>query len=122
MPESTTFYSSVISHCYYSIFYTAKSALLSKGIKTSSPEVHKATYDRFEEVFVDSGILDKGLLEVYQDLLIKASDLMEIFKEEKWKRGNFTYQTLPQANKAPAQESLVNARLFHASIRSVLLR
>jgi len=36
-----TFYSSVISHSYYCIFYSAKAYLLMKGIKTEAPEVHK---------------------------------------------------------------------------------
>ncbi|MFH1432107.1 MAG: HEPN domain-containing protein [archaeon] len=40
-----TFYSSVISHSYYAIFYAAKAILLSKGIKTSSPDIHKNTFE-----------------------------------------------------------------------------
>ena len=30
LPQSTTFYSSVISHSYYAIFYSAKAILLKK--------------------------------------------------------------------------------------------
>ena len=112
IPKETTFYSAVISHSYYAIFYAAKAALLAKGIKTSAPEIHRKTYEEFEKAFVKTGLLDKKLLEIYQNLIIKASDLLEIFKDEKWKRGNFTYQVIPQANKAPAQESLINAKLF----------
>ena len=33
IPKDKTFYYSVISHAYYSIFYTAKAYLLNKGIK-----------------------------------------------------------------------------------------
>ena len=40
-----TFYSSVISHSYYCIFYSAKAYLLMKGIKTEAPEVHKKTFE-----------------------------------------------------------------------------
>lgn len=40
IPEDETFYSGVISHCYYSIFYSAKAMLLSKRIETKAPEVH----------------------------------------------------------------------------------
>ena len=35
--DSLTFYSSVIGHPYYSIFYAAKAILLAKGIETGSP-------------------------------------------------------------------------------------
>jgi len=31
--EPETYYSAVISHCYYSIFYAAKAYLLTKGIR-----------------------------------------------------------------------------------------
>jgi len=41
LPEDTTFYSSVISHSYYAIFYAAKAILLTKSIKTEAPEIHK---------------------------------------------------------------------------------
>ena len=47
--EDSTYYSGVISHSYYSIFYSAKSMLLSKGIDTKAPEVHKKTLEAFEE-------------------------------------------------------------------------
>lgn len=47
IPEKTTFYSAVISHSYYSIFYAAKAILLTRNIKTSSPEIHKKTLDEF---------------------------------------------------------------------------
>ncbi len=35
IPEGATFYSSVISHSYYAIFYSAKAILMTKNIKTS---------------------------------------------------------------------------------------
>ena len=44
IPKNKTFYSSVISHAYYAIFYSAKAMLLSKGIKTSSPDIRKQTF------------------------------------------------------------------------------
>jgi hypothetical protein len=46
----------------------------------------------------------------------------DVFKDEKWKRGNFTYNTIPQANKGPAEESLKNAKLFVSNIIKVLER
>ncbi|MFH1053162.1 MAG: HEPN domain-containing protein [Candidatus Woesearchaeota archaeon] len=120
LPLDITFYSSVISHSYYSIFYAAKAMLLTEGIKTSAPEVHKKTYDKFKEKFVDTGILDVNLLIIYKKAIVKADQLLDIFKEEKKKRGDFTYTTIPQANKDPADKSLENARTFYNNINKVI--
>ena len=51
-------------------------------------------------------------------MMIKAEDLLEIFKTEKKKRGDFTYNTIAQANVSPANESVKNAKLFfkHCSV------
>lgn len=120
VPDDMTFYSSVISHSYYSIFYAAKALLLTKKIRTTSPEIHKKTFESFKKEFVDNGILDVSLLEIYKKAVIRADALLEIFHEEKWKRGNFTYQTIPQANKEPAEDSLKNAKHFVANITKVI--
>lgn len=118
--KSMTFYSSVISHSYYAIFYASKAILLSKGVKTSSPEIHRKTFNAFKETLVETGILDVKLLEIYKRLVIRADHLLEIFKDEKWKRGHFTYTTIPQANKDPSADSLKNAKLFVSNIAEVL--
>ena len=118
--ENMTFYSSVISHTYYAIFYAAKAILLTKNIKTASPEIHKKTFDEFKNNLVDTGILDARLLEIYRKMVIRADELLEIFKDEKWKRGNFTYNTIPQANKEPAEDSLRNAKLFVSNITKII--
>jgi len=115
-----TFYSSVISHAYYAIFYATKAILLTKGITTSSPNIHKKTFENFKKEFVDTGILDVKLLEIYKKLVIRADSLLEIFKDEKWKRGNFTYNTIPQANKGPAEDSIQNAKIFVTNIIKVI--
>ncbi len=115
-----TFYSAVIAHSYYSIFYAVKAVLLTKEIKTESPDVHKKTYEAFKEQFVDSGILDTKLLTIYKKMIVRADELLQIFKEEKWKRGHFTYQTIPQANKEPASQSMQNAALFLRNIKNVI--
>ena len=115
-----TFYSSVISHGYYAIFYAAKAILLTKSIKTTSPDVHKKTIDAFQKEFIDTGLLGVKLFEIYKKLVIRADSLLEIFKDEKWKRGNFTYNTIPQANKEPAEDSLKNAKLFISNIIKVI--
>jgi len=109
--KEDTYYSAVISHAYYSIFYAAKAYLLFKGIKTSAPEEHKKTFDEFSK-FVNAGVIDVELLNIYKNLLIKADTLLHIFEFEKGKRGRFTYKRIPQANHEPAQESISNAKLF----------
>ncbi|MFZ3077496.1 MAG: HEPN domain-containing protein [Candidatus Aenigmatarchaeota archaeon] len=114
-----TFYSSVISHSYYAIFYAAKAILMAKNIRTSAPEIHKKTFEEFKRKFVDTGILDVKLLEIYKKMAIRADELLEIFKDEKWKRGNFTYNTIPQANKEPAEDSLRNAKTFVSNIAKI---
>ncbi len=118
--KNSTFYSAVISHAYYSIFYAAKAMLLTKNIKTEAPYIHKKTFDEFKKHFVDTGVLDVKLLDIYKKLVIRADNLLEIFKEEKWKRGNFTYNTIPQANKDPAEDSLKNAKFFVSNIMKIV--
>ena len=120
LPEKITFYSAAISHAYYAIFYSAKAALLTKGIETKSPEIHKKTFEEFKKQFVESGILDTELLIIYQKMIIRADELLQIFKSEKWKRGHFTYETIPQANKKPAEESVEHATKFVKNIRAIL--
>ena len=107
-----TFYSAVISHSYYSIFYAAKAVLLIQGIRTTSPEVHNKTFEAFKRVYVDTGKLDMELLRIYQKMIVRADELLNIFKKEKRKRGHFTYETIPQANIEPADDSLQNAKKF----------
>ena len=83
--EETTFYSSVISHSYYAIFYGAKAILFVKNIKPEMPDVHKNTYEAFDEHFVRTGILDMELLKIYQKMIVRADELLQIFK---MKNGN----------------------------------
>jgi len=120
LPAGTTFYSSVISHSYYAIFYAAKAVLLTKGIKTYPPEIHKKTYDAFKRTFIDTGVLDVALLNIYKKMVVRAGELLEIFRLEKRKRGDFTYTTIPQANRKPAEDSLSNARLFVSNISKAI--
>ena len=120
IPQKTTFYSSVISHSYYCIFYAAKAMLLTKGIKTDAPNVHKKTYDEFKRAFVDTGMLDVKLLNIYKSMVVKADDLLALYRDSKWKRGKFTYKTIPQANKEPAEESIKNSKTFMANIGKVI--
>ena len=115
LDRTQTFYSSVISHSYYCIFYTAKAYLLIKGMKTDAPEIHRKTFEEFKK-FVSKGVVSKELLRLYEEALIKAETLLWIFKNEKKKRGEFTYQKIAQANKEPARQSLENARIFFSNL------
>ncbi len=112
-----TFYSAVISHSYYSIFYCAKAILLKNNIKTEPPKEHKKTYNKFKQL---RGIISKNLLDIYETESIKAESLLKIFFDEKKKRGEFTYKILPQANEEPARESLKNAGIFFKNINAVI--
>ena len=118
--KNFTFYSSVISHSYYCIFYSAKAILLKDGIKTNAPEVHKKTLESFEKHFVKTGKLDLELLKIYKKMILRAEELLGIFSLEKGKRGQFTYQKLPQANKEPAKKSFDNASLFFRNLNKIV--
>ncbi len=119
LPEDKTFFNDVISQCYYSIFYTAKAYLLLKFIETSPPEEHKKTYLEFKK-FVESGILGRQLLEIYDRETEKADFLLKIFYGEKSKRGRFTYDVNSSANIPHARESLDNARTFVSLIKTII--
>lgn len=118
--KTDTFYSAVISHAYYAMFYAAKALLFTKGIDTKAPEIHKKTIDAFRKEFVDTGILDLELLVIYKKMIVTADELLNIFGTEKWKRGHFTYQTIPQTNLPVAEESLQNSKKFIQSIFTVI--
>ena len=120
LEKEFTFYNGVISHSYYSIFYSAKASLLKIGIKTEAPEVHKKTLEAFEKYLVRTGKLDFELLKIYQKIIVRAEELLGIFSKEKGKRGKFTYQKLPQANREPAKESFDNASFFFRNINKIL--
>jgi uncharacterized protein (UPF0332 family) len=120
LSKEFTFYSSVITHTYYSIFYSAKAILLKNNIRTTSPNIHKTTLDAFEKNLVQTGKLDVELLKIYRSIIVRAEHLLDIFSKERTKRGEFTYQKLPQANKEPANKSLENAKYFFKHIYSIL--
>lgn len=120
LEKDFTFYSLAISHAYYCIFYSAKAILANEGVKTESPDVHRKTLDAFEKFLVKTGKLDLELLKIYKSMIIRADELLGIFSLEKRKRGEFTYQKLPQANKEPAKESIDHAALFFKNINKIL--
>ena len=119
-PAETTFYSNVISNSYYSIFYSAKAYLLSKKITVLSEQgQHQFVYFKFRKL-VEEGIVEKELLRIYDEVKGRAEALLEILKSEREKRKDFTYETLPQANKQPAEDSLNNAVHFLSHIKELL--
>lgn len=120
LEEDDTFYSAVITHAYFAIFYAAKALLLTKGIKTDAPEVHKKTINAFETEFVKNGELDVALLNIYKEMIIRADELLGIFKAEKKKRGRFTYRIIAEANIPFAEESLKRAGKFVRNIMQVM--
>ena len=64
--------------------------------------------------------MDVDLLKIYEKVIVRAEELLGIFSKEKAKRGEFTYQKLPQANKEPAKESLDNASFFFKNINKIV--
>lgn len=119
LKEDATFFSNVIGNCYYCMFYSAKALLQSKNILTEPPEEHKKTLEEFEKLTI-SGEIDMELLNIYKSIVIKADELLGIFRKEKSKRGKFTYKKLPQANLEPAKESLSNAEKFFKNINLII--
>jgi uncharacterized protein (UPF0332 family) len=109
--DPETYYSAAIAHSDYSIFYAAKAYITKKGIEITAPEEHRKTFEEFKKL-VESGELDVELLKIYQEAIVRAEYLLGIFKEERKKRGEFTYRTIPQANKEPAKESIEHAKTF----------
>lgn len=59
-------------------------------------------------------------MKIYNNIFGKADELLQIFKDEKWKRGNYTYKTIPQANKEPAEQSINNSIKFIKDIKSII--
>jgi uncharacterized protein (UPF0332 family) len=120
LEKDFTFYSLVIGHAYYCIFNCAKALLITEDIKTEPPDIHKKTFEAFEKHLVKTGKLDVRLLKIYRNMAIRAEELLGIFSKEKSKRGQFTYRKLPQANIAPAKESLDNASFFFKNSNRIL--
>ena len=119
LKEDSTFFSNVISNSYYCIFFSAKAMLSNKGIHTYFPDEHKKTLEEFEKM-VDSGEIDMELLKIYKEMVVKADELLGIFRLEKSKRGKYTYTMLPQANMEPAKESVEHAEKFMKNINLII--
>ena len=121
IPQNQTFFNDIISLSYYSIFYSAKAYLISKVIKTSPPEEHKKTYEEFAK-FVRMGILDKELMDIYENAVAEAEILLNIFFLGKRDRGRFTYNVNSNANLPFAKDSIENAKKFTRILTTIVKR
>ncbi len=118
LPSDTTFYSSVISHAYYAIFYSAKAYLIKRGVMLPEQGQHQAVYFAFKKLVRETQII-ADLIAFYDEIKLKTETLLEIFETEGENRAKFTYKTLAQANKEPAESSIRNAQLFFSYIKNL---
>jgi uncharacterized protein (UPF0332 family) len=116
--EPMTFYSAVIAHSYYAIFFATKSYLHMKGTDTSPPEEHRKVFEEFKTL-VKSGVVDNDLLRIYQEMMLQADTLLGILSKEREKRTIFTYKRMPQSNRPPAEQSVANAHKFIIHLRQL---
>ena len=86
---------------------------------TDPPEEHRKAFEEFEKLVL-SGEIDVELLKIYKSIVVKADELLGIFRREKSKRGKFTYKKLPPANLEPARESLINSEKFFKNINLII--
>ena len=119
--DTMTFYSAVIAHAYYAIFFAAKAYLHVKGTDTSPPEEHRKVFEEFRAL-VESGVVDGDLLRIYHDTMSQADTLLGILVREREKRTTFTYKRMPQSNRPPAEQSVANAHKFITHIRQLCAR
>lgn len=118
--EDITFYDWVIVSSYYSIFHSAQALLGIKKIKINN-RLHYATLIGFAKQFIVSNELEEELFLIYEDSEKKAKELLEIFEEEKRKRGRFQYHRLSKNNLLPAKKSIENAKVFLDAIEKILV-
>jgi uncharacterized protein (UPF0332 family) len=118
-PSDVTFFDWVIVSSYYSIFHATQALLGIKRVKISG-RLHHATLIAFAKHFIANDELAEELFLIYEDAESKASELLEIFEEEKGKRGLFQYHRLSRNNFDPAKESINNAKTFLQVTQEIL--
>ena len=118
--EGDSFYDWVIITSYYAMFHITHSLLATKKIRIRNIRVHEATLYAFAHHFILTKELEDDLFLMYEDAEARANQLFNELSEEKQKRGQFTYERLPKANKEPAEESLNNAIKFVRDIESIV--
>jgi uncharacterized protein (UPF0332 family) len=117
--KNITFFDWVIVTSYYSIFHAAQALLGLKKIKISS-RMHHATLIAFAKHFIVNGELEAELFLLYENAESKAGEMLDIFEEEKGKRGMFQYHRLSKNNLDSAKESVGNAKIFLEAVQEVL--
>jgi uncharacterized protein (UPF0332 family) len=120
-PLETTFFDWVIVSSYYSIFHATQALLGLKKVKIEG-RMHFATMISFAKHFIINNELQAELFSIYEDAELKARELLDIYEEEKKKRGIFQYHRLSKDNILPAKESLDNAKKFLDTIKEVLVK
>ena len=118
-PNDATFFDWVVVCSYYSIFHATQALLGIKRVKIVK-RLHNATLIAFAKHFIINNELAEELFLVYENSEAKAAELLDIFEEEKQKRGLFQYHRLSRHNLEPAKESVDNARLFLQAVQEVL--
>lgn len=120
-PNNATFFDWVIVCSYYSIFHATQALLGLKKIKIIN-RMHHATMISFARHYIINKELADELFFIYEDAENRAEELLEIFEEEKQKRGLFQYHRLSRNNLEPAEESINNAKIFLKSVQEVLTK
>ncbi|MFH1432365.1 MAG: hypothetical protein ABIG84_04060 [archaeon] len=69
---------------------------------------------------IGSKVVGFTILKIYKEMIFTADELLNIFEREKWKRGHFTYRTIPQANQPFAKESVEHSRKFLQNIFAIM--
>lgn len=119
LPKDSSFFDWVIVSSYYSIFHATQALLGLKKIKIVS-RLHYATMITFAKHYIANDELADELFFIYENAENKASELLEIYEEEKEKRSLFQYHRLSKNNLEPAKESVENAKTFLDSVKGVL--
>ncbi len=68
MHVENMFWNTAISRMYYACFYAVGALLIKHGVETSS---HSGTRQKFGELFVKTGKIDKALAKLYTELFEK---------------------------------------------------
>jgi uncharacterized protein (UPF0332 family) len=122
LSEHDSFYDWVIVTAYYAMFHCAHALLATKEIKIGHIRVHEATLYALAKYFMLNKELEDELFLLYEDAGARAEALFNSLSDEKAKRGQFTYERLPKANRLPAEESIQNASQFIRDIETILMR
>lgn len=118
-PDNVTFFDWVVVCSYYAIFHATQALLGIKKVKISG-RMHYATLVSFAKHFIISNEIAEELFFIYKDSENRARELLNIFEEEKQKRGMFQYHKLSRNNQEPAQQSIENAKKFLEAAQYVL--